>query len=134
IGRVEDDVLQCELYLALSQHGHLVRSDEAHALRELADTSGPAVEQAQFERHHRYLRNANEVQHADQEKVAVGFLPDFFAQQRALQVRQNSGRLHNSMEFQEASTEAGEVVFFREDISAARTVFCISMAMVIGPT
>ena len=42
----------------------------------------------------RQLRHADEIDDADEEKIAVGFLADFLAQQRALQVGENSGGLH----------------------------------------
>ena len=43
----------------------------------------------------RQLRHADEVDDADEEKIAVGFLADFLAQQRGLQIGENSGGLHN---------------------------------------
>ena len=83
-------VAQFKFHLALAQHGRLVGRDEPDAFGELADARRPAVEDAKPPGHDGQLRHAEEIDDADEEKISVGFLADFFAQQRALQIRQNS--------------------------------------------
>ena len=63
----------------------------ADGFRELADARRPAVEDAEAPGDDGQLRHADEVDDADEEKIAVGFLADFFAQQRALQIGENAG-------------------------------------------
>ncbi len=65
-----------------------------HAFRELADARRPAIDHAKTSGHDGQLRHADESDDADEEEVAVGFLADFFAQQRGLQVGEDSGGLH----------------------------------------
>ena len=87
-------VLQGEFHFAFAQHGRLIRRDQAHVLDELADPGGPAVEDTELERDDRQLRDAEEVDDADQKKISGDLLPDLLAQQRALQVGKNSSGLH----------------------------------------
>src|SRR5437016_3872750 len=79
VGGVEGGILQCEFDLALAQHGCLIRGNQAHAFSELADTCSPAIEQAELERDDGKLRHANEIDHANEEKVASDLLADFLA-------------------------------------------------------
>ena len=86
-----------ELHLALAQHGGLIGGDETRGLDELPHAGGPAIEQAQLERDYWQVRHADEIDDSHQEEIPVGLLPDLFAQERALQIRQNSGRVHQVM-------------------------------------
>ncbi len=86
--------MQCEFNLAFAQHRDLVWPDQAHRLGELAYTRRPPIEQAQLQGHDRHLRHTNKIDHADQEKIPGHLLADFLAQERALQIGQNSVRLH----------------------------------------
>src|SRR6266478_4674392 len=94
VGRVQGGVLQGEFYFALPQHRGLVGCHEPDSLGELAHPRRPAVEQTQFQRHHRHLGHAKEINHTDEEKISGHFLANFFAQERALQVGQDAGGLH----------------------------------------
>ena len=64
------------------------------ALGELADPGGPAVENAQAAGDDGQFGHAEDGEDPNQKEVAVGFLPDFLAQQRGLQVGENSGGIH----------------------------------------
>ena len=93
---MQGGVLQCEFHLAFPQDSRLVGRHESDTFGELADASGPAVEQAKLQRNDRHLRHPNEIDDADQNKIASHFLANFFAQERALQVGQDAGRLHGA--------------------------------------
>src|ERR1051326_2267464 len=126
IGGMKGRILQSEFHFAFAQNRDLIRPHQPNHFCELFQSCRPAIEQAQFQRDYRHLRYTNEIDDTDQKKVSRDFLADFFAQKRALQVRKNAGRLH------EVSGAKGH--FSVTAISAARTVFCISIAIVIGPT
>jgi hypothetical protein len=94
VGGVKSGILENEFDFALAQDARLVRADEADAFGELANTGGPAVKKAELKRDDRDLRDANEVDHANEKKIAGDFLANFFAEKGALQVGENSGRVH----------------------------------------
>lgn len=95
IGRMSGDIFELELHLALPQHGGLVWRDEADRFREVANASGPPVEDCELQRDHGQLGHAQKIDDADEKEVSGRFLPDFFADKRALEVGQNSGGLHS---------------------------------------
>ncbi len=56
----------------------------------------PAVQRLKItsRRRHRHLRHRHDMEDADENKISVALLPDFLAQQRALQIGENSGWFH----------------------------------------
>ena len=85
-GGVRCGVGQLKFDFALSQHRRLIGRDEANALHKVPKSGCPTVEHADFLSGDRQLRHADEIEHADEQKVAIDFLADFLAQERALQV------------------------------------------------
>ena len=96
VGCVESGVFEGKFHFAFSQNAGLVRSNEADGFGEVADASGPAVEQAEAERHHGNLRDADEVHDANKEKVSCNFLADFFAQKGALEIGEDASGVHEN--------------------------------------
>lgn len=93
-GGVHSGILHLKFDLALTQHGGLIRCYQTNALGKLANASRPAVKNAQLESSDRHLGNAQKIKDANEDEIAIGFLADFFANQGALEVRENSGWLH----------------------------------------
>ena len=58
VGGMQGGVLQCEFHLAFPQDSRLVGRHESDTFGELADASGPAVEQAELQRNDRHLRHS----------------------------------------------------------------------------
>src|ERR1035437_5345608 len=87
-------IAQLKFHFATAQDRGLVGRDEADVFIELAKAVRPAVVDADAAGDDGQLRHADEVDDTDEEEVAVGFLTDFFAHERALQGGQNSGGLH----------------------------------------
>ena len=85
-GRAMRRIAQFEFRLRLADDRGLVGRDDADFFVELADARRPAVENAEPAGDNGQLRHADEVDNADEKKIAVGFLADFLAQQRGLQV------------------------------------------------
>jgi len=81
VGGVKRGILKDKFDFAFAQDAGLVRTDEANAFGELADASGPAVEEAKLECDHGDLRHANEVDHTDENEIAGDFLANFFAEE-----------------------------------------------------
>ena len=90
----ERGVAQLKFHFALVQHRRLVRRDEADGFVELADARRPTVEEADAAGDDGQLRHADEIHDPDEEQVAIGFLADFLADERALKIGENSGGLH----------------------------------------
>src|SRR5438094_756857 len=132
VGGVMRGVLQGKLHLTFAQNRGLVRRNQAHVFRELADPGRPAVEDAELEGSDRYLRNANQSDNTHEDEIAIGFGTHVFAHQRTLQVRENSSCVHDGFRFREKALVPPH--YLPAASSAARTVFCMSMAMVMGPT
>jgi hypothetical protein len=87
-------VFQFKFHFALADDRGLVGRDEARAFVELADARRPAVEDADAAGDDGNLRHADDVDDADKEKISVRFLTDFLADERALEIGENSGGLH----------------------------------------
>jgi hypothetical protein len=81
VSGVERGVLEDKSDFAFAQDAGLVRADETDAFSELADAGRPAVEEAELERDDWNLRDANEVNDADENEVAGDFLADFFTEE-----------------------------------------------------
>jgi hypothetical protein len=95
VRRIESGILEAELHLAFSQNGCLVGRDQSHSFGEIANACGPTIEETEPECDDRDLRDSNKVHHSDEEKIAGDFLADFFAEERALEIRENSGGVHS---------------------------------------
>lgn len=91
---IERGVFQRKSHFALSKDGGLVWRNQPNVLNELADSGGPAREKTKFSGGDRKLRDANEIDDADDDEIAIGFLANVFADQSALEVGENSCWLH----------------------------------------
>ena len=67
---------------------------EFHAFREATHAGAPAVEAHELEGGDRQLRHHELAKDAKEHGVAIGFLSNFLAKQRALEVRENTGVCH----------------------------------------
>jgi hypothetical protein len=72
----------------------LVRRDQADRFGEIPNPCRPTVEKAQPQGDDRDLRDTNEVHHTDEKEIARDFLANFFAEKRALEVRENASSVH----------------------------------------
>ena len=86
VGGMDRRVLKREFDFAFAQDSGLVGSNQSNGLGELADASGPAIEEAELQCHDWQLRHAQKVYNADEHEVASDLLPDFFTQQGALEI------------------------------------------------
>ena len=93
-------VLERKFYLAFAQHRGLIRGNKTHILVELANASRPAIEHAEFEGGDRHLRHTHQSNDTHEDEIAIRFGAHVFAQQRALQVGENSCRVHDRFCFQ----------------------------------
>ncbi len=91
---VERGILEGEFHFAFSQNAGLVGSDQSNGFGEITHTCGPAVKEAKPESDHWNMGNADQVHHADEEKVSGDLLADFFAEERALEVGEDAGGVH----------------------------------------
>jgi hypothetical protein len=94
VGCVKSGIFEGEFHFAFSQHGCLVGSDEADGFGEVADASGPTIEEAKAKCHDWHLRDTDKVHDANEEEVAGNFLADFFAEEGALEVGEDAGSVH----------------------------------------
>jgi len=90
-----DWIGQLELHGVLTQHSASIRCDESDHFGELPDAGHPAVEHAQFESGDRQLRDTNQTDDADQDKIAIGLLLHVLAEERALEIGKDAIRFHD---------------------------------------
>src|SRR5438034_1520928 len=87
-------ILPREFDIALAQQRRLVWRHQSDRFRKCAHSSRPTIEHAKLHSCHGHLRHLNKADDADENEISGDLLSDFFAEQRALQVRQDSGWLH----------------------------------------
>ena len=85
---------ETKLDLALSDNGCLVWSDKTHRFGERSHAGRPAVENTDLQHGNRNLRDSKKTNHTDENEVAVGFLSNVFAQERALKVWEDARGFH----------------------------------------
>ena len=95
VGGVVRGILQAEFGVLLAQHRFLVGRQEAHGFREGAEAGGPAIEEPEAVGGDGHLRDAEKAGDADEEEVAVDFLAHVFTEQRALEVGEDAGEVHD---------------------------------------
>ena len=83
-----------EVRFALAQHRFAIGSNKADQFREIPNTSRPAVEHAKLQRNRRELRDVDVTNDADEDEIAGSFLANVFSEQRSLEIREDTGRIH----------------------------------------
>ena len=79
VRRAQRGIAQLKFHFALADDGRLIGADETDGLLERADAGRPTVEDTDATGHDGQLRQANDIDDADEKEVAVHFLANFLA-------------------------------------------------------